>query len=264
MRDGQQKRDSKLRGILAGSQLTDAFEFNQTSDIPSDRQFCKFEAHVTPAGVLKAVMDLGEDAQCLAFTLPRNRDWKATQLNTTARLAFYPFDINCLAADMGAFVTGRPGDPGSVQGHILEFIQEPSTLSEPDDLVVYQHPHPWNFSVAPLFTSDEKLDLIMCDARFPLDDIELKETMDIGRTQLVQLALGLEHVKEGGKMIIRLSDIESWTAVDLLYTFTQFSYVDVFKHASTGTRWPDCYLLASNIRPLELAAITSVHRWKKA
>ncbi|KAK5635712.1 hypothetical protein RRF57_011424 [Xylaria bambusicola] len=203
-------------------------------------------------------MDISQDSNCLAFTLPPEDDWGPVRLNTTARLAFYPFDINCLAADMGAYVTKRQEPFGPNRPLHLE------ATPETRGLVACEHPEPGKFSVVPLLKPDDIFDLVICDARVFLGNLELQDSVEVDRMQLVQLALGLEHVRPGGKMVIRLARIESWSAVDLIHRFSQFSTLEIFKHFDVGTKWPDCYLVASNIRSKQTEAINAVSFWKQA
>jgi len=49
------------------------------------------------------------------------------------------------------------------------------------------------------------------------------------RLAVTQLAIGLEHVKIGGTMVVLLHKVEATDTVSLLYRFSKFSSVKLFK-----------------------------------
>ncbi|KAI1746860.1 hypothetical protein F4782DRAFT_543942 [Xylaria castorea] len=59
--------------------------------------------------------------------------------------------------------------------------------------------------------------------------VDYCEHLESPRLTLVQLALGFEHIRSGGKMVILMHKIELWRCVWFLRVFSKFSTVRVFK-----------------------------------
>ncbi|KAI1157417.1 hypothetical protein F5B18DRAFT_180843 [Nemania serpens] len=80
---------------------------------------------------------------------------------------------------------------------------------------------------------------------------------------MTQLAIGLEHMRPGGTMLVLLHKIELWMTVLLLRMFCKFSSVQVHKPKAGHKTRSSFYMVASNIRSQDEDAIQAVKRWKQ-
>ncbi|KAK3613819.1 hypothetical protein LTR56_027657 [Elasticomyces elasticus] len=77
------------------------------------------------------------------------------------------------------------------------------------------------------------------------------------------LALGLEHLKQGGTMIVLLHKVEAWRTVRLLHQFSKFSTVQLFKPTKAHATRSSFYMVATSIYPLRAEAVKAVEDWKE-
>ncbi|RDH26659.1 hypothetical protein BDQ94DRAFT_164298 [Aspergillus welwitschiae] len=95
------------------------------------------------------------------------------------------------------------------------------------------------------------------------DKATYREHREASRLALTQLALGLEHVKLGGTMIVLLHKVESPHTVQLLYTFTTFASVQLYNHTRFHAKRSSFYMLATNIRNDCPDAAVTTQGWKR-
>ncbi|KAF2158765.1 hypothetical protein M409DRAFT_38102, partial [Zasmidium cellare ATCC 36951] len=153
-------------------------------------------------------------------------------LQSLSRVTLKSLDITMLAADMG--------------------IQEIPTA----------HPDACRF--LPQQLGQQKHDLVICDGQVLRTHQRqaYRDRREARRLTVTQLALGLEHLREGGNMIVLLHRIEQWESFYLLYTFDQFSTVKVFKPRTAHTKRSSFYLVASDVQSKDHRALSAVTRWK--
>ncbi|KAI1322810.1 hypothetical protein F5Y16DRAFT_413025 [Xylariaceae sp. FL0255] len=192
---------------------------------------------MAPGGFVSAITKPYPKSKCRAFSLPPEVGGHKALLpsKTAKRVNITYLDINLLAADMGV------------------------------DDVPEDHPEPQSFLPRQL---DPKtlFDLVICDGQVlrTHERPEHRERLESARLILVQLALGLEHLRPGGKMVILLHKVETWDCIQLLYVFSHFSSIQLFKPKTTHKYKSTCYLVASDIQSQHEEAIKAVRMWKKA
>ncbi|KAH8162724.1 hypothetical protein CIB48_g5526 [Xylaria polymorpha] len=149
---------------------------------------------MAPGGFLSVAMYYNRGARYRAFSLPLENGGYKVRFVSAARVTINFLDLNLLAADMGV------------------------------DIIPPTHPEAAHFLPAQL-SSRDIFDLIICDGQVLRTHkrAQYRENLESPRLTLVQLALGLEHVRPGGKMIILLHRIESWRCVYFLYVLSKFS-----------------------------------------
>lgn len=79
-----------------------------------------------------------------------------------------------------------------------------------------------------------------------------------------QLILALERIRHGGTLVILLHKIEALDTMELLYLFSQFSDIEVFKPLRKHAIRSTFYLIAKNVQPSVESARVAVIAWKKA
>ncbi|KAL4787088.1 hypothetical protein BJX76DRAFT_364206 [Aspergillus varians] len=189
---------------------------------------------MAPGGFLATAVRINPEARALGFSLP---DWDGghgvllpEHPNVTLKL----LDITMLAEDMGL------------------------TDDIPSD-----HPDATNF-LPRQFTPDQTFDLVICDGQVlrTHERAAYREKKEASRLTLTQLALGLEHVKPGGTMVVLLHKVEALHTVRLLHTFSKFASVQLYKHAKIHAKRSSFYMIATNIRAGCEDAIMAIEGWK--
>ncbi|KAI5843366.1 hypothetical protein DFP73DRAFT_551715 [Morchella snyderi] len=96
--------------------------------------------------------------------------------------------------------------------------------------------------------------LVICDGnRLRSHEHGMVRKWEPMRLTLSQLILGLTHVRPGGSMIVLLHGADHWDTVGMMYRFSKFSDIHLFKPKAAHRNRSSFYLVANNIKP-ELAA----------
>ncbi|KAI9043208.1 uncharacterized protein KD926_004392 [Aspergillus affinis] len=210
-------------------QVTGALRIpSSPSDTPRILDMC-----MAPGGFLATALKINPESQALAFSLPISQKGHDVLLPKDPRVILKFLDITMLAADMG-------------------LVDIP-----------FDHPDGPNFLSRQL--GPELFDLIFCDGHVLRnhDRAAYREHTEATRLTLTQLALGLEHLRPGGTMIVLLHKIEALHNVQLLYTFSKFSTVRLFKHPKIHGKRSSFYMIATDIKSHGIDAAKAIERWKR-
>jgi len=188
---------------------------------------------MAPGGFLAKMLEKNPGARVLGLSLPVSEGGHKVLLPTAPDVTIEFLDITMLAADMG--VTDIP-------------------VEHPDASNIL----PQRFDPCQLF------DLIVCDGQVLRKHIRAayRETREARRLSVTQLAIGLEHIRSGGTMIVLLHKVEAINTVSLLYTFSRFSSVKLFKPKHHAKR-SSFYMIATNIQSQHCEAVLAVEKWKR-
>ncbi|RYO90572.1 hypothetical protein DL766_007440 [Monosporascus sp. MC13-8B] len=193
-----------------------------------------------PGGFLETALERNPEARAVAFSLPVSEGGHKMMLqpenspNVTLKFT----DITMLAADMG--VTSIP------EGH----------------------PDAAHFDLSRQFdSSDEQaalFDLVLCDGQVLRTHprAPYREIREARRLTSTQLALGLEHLRPGGTMVVLLHKLEAWDTLCLLYRFKRFATVRTFKPRIGHAKRSSFYMVAADVRSRGPEALAAIAQWK--
>jgi 23S rRNA U2552 (ribose-2'-O)-methylase RlmE/FtsJ len=188
---------------------------------------------MAPGGFLHAAMELNRHASATAYSLPVEDGGHKVLLPGHHSVKVKLLDITMLAADLGF------------------------------DNIPKEHPDRNNF-LPREFGDGRVFDMVFCDGQVLRNHkrAAYREKREARRLTVTQLALGLEHVKPGGTIIILLHKLEAVDTVELLCQFNHFSSITLFKPAKCHAKRSSFYMVASNIQTEHPEAITAIHNWK--
>ncbi len=133
------------------------------------------------------------------------------------------------------------------------------------DEVPVTHPDRASFrSVRPFFA--QTFHLVFCDGQVLRTHrrAEYREPQEARRLTLSQLILALQRISPGGTLVMLLHKIEAWDTAELLYKFSHFSSIQLFKPERKHAIRSSFYLVAQNVQPGSEAAKRAVEAWKQA
>lgn len=174
---------------------------------------------MAPGGYTTSALKYNPTAKATDITLPPDNGGHEVLLNSSRSTVFY-LDITMFAKEFGV---------GEV----------PST-----------HPEHDSFSLERPFINQE-FDLVICDGQVlrTHERAEYREPTEATRLTCSQLILTLQCIRYGGTIIILLHKIEALNTLELLYLFSQFSGIEVFKPLKKHAMRKTFYLIAKNFQP---------------
>ncbi|KAF4499404.1 methyltransferase family [Fusarium agapanthi] len=133
------------------------------------------------------------------------------------------------------------------------------------DDVPLNFPGPYDFLFEKVLGDNEKFDLVLCDGQVLRihPRAEWREPREATRLALTQTALGLEHLKNGGTMVILMHKLDSWRSFDLIHQFSKMATVKLYKHYKHHKIRSSFYLVAKNIQAESAFAKEMVAMWKQ-
>lgn len=213
--------------------FTRAFTIKPGQEAPAVLDLC-----MAPGTYLSKALERNPTAHAVAFSLPPSQGGLVPIVTESETVKIHLLDITMLAADMGL----APGD------------------------VPPEHPDADSFLHSRYLEGGRDFDLVLCDGAIrrtherPEYRMHGRETR---RLLLTQLALGLEHLRPGGTMIILLHKIERINTIRLLRGFKAFANVVLFKPKSGHAKRSSFYMIASAIRSDGEEATEAVAEWKR-
>ncbi|CEF85249.1 hypothetical protein FGSG_09211 [Fusarium graminearum PH-1] len=189
-----------------------------------------------PGGFIDQTMVMCHDiTRVRAMSLPQDEGGHEMRLrNKSVNVEFR--DITMLAGDMGV-----------VEQDI------PDSFPERDTFVLDR-----------VFQPDEKYDLVFCDGQVlrTQQRSEWRKRGEATRLQVTELALGLEHLRTGGTMIILMHMLNTWRSFKLIHQFSKIADVSLYKHHRHHRFRSSFYLVAKNVQAESSYAKSLVKLWK--
>lgn len=193
---------------------------------------------MAPGSYLDFALKINPTAHAVAFTLPPEQGGLVPVVEASETVSIHMLDINMLAADMGV---------------------------GPDD-IPESHPDAANFLHSRYLEDGRDFDLVICDGavfRITQDLASHRVAREPRRLFLAQMAMGLEHLREGGTMIVLLHKVDGLNTIRLLRDFHNFAKVVLFKPESGHAKRSSFYMIASNVQSADPKAIEAVREWKR-
>ncbi|KAF7190844.1 hypothetical protein HII31_08003 [Pseudocercospora fuligena] len=172
-----------------------------------------------PGGFLLAALKQNPGSQALAFSLPTQVGGHKMLMEPNASATITWADITMFAADMGV------------------------------ENIVESHPDRINFLPRQL-QDNQKFDLVICDGKVlrTHSRADYRAQRETRRLTSTQLALGLKHIRSGGTMIILLHKPEMWSSLHLIFEFSKFAQLQLFKPPKAHAKRSSFYLVATGIQ----------------
>ncbi|MCJ1352045.1 MAG: hypothetical protein MMC33_002029 [Icmadophila ericetorum] len=193
---------------------------------------------MAPGGYSTSALKLHNDAIIRGISLPREQGGHLLHLNPKQ----YPDgQVQCLFEDMTMFATEFGVD--SIPEH---------------------HPEKSDFLTYRPF-ADLSFNLIFADGQtlHTHERLSYREQFEKRRLLMSQLIIALQRIEPGGTMVILLHKIEAWDTTFLLYQFSQFSEIWLFKQKIAHRFRSSFYLIAKKVKPKSTAALAAVRGWKE-
>lgn len=213
--------------------ITKGFRISRTGTKDEPQHIVDF--CMAPGGFSSVARGANPGAHTLAFTLPHVLGGHRVELPVHRDVDVKYVDMNLLAADMG-----------------VENIPQ-------------VHEEAANFLPRMLPEGERIFDLAICGGAMlrTHERASYREQNEAVRLSATQLAMGMEHLREGGTMIVLLHKVEATRTVRLMHQFSTFSKVRLFKPSKAHNTRSSFYMVASGVQVLQPKAIAAVGGWKK-
>lgn len=198
-----------------------------------------------PGGFLNTAMRHNPGCAAVGFSLDPAEGGYSNLLSPFRRRCIKFLDVTMLAEDMGIALADVPAD----------------------------HPDAAKFLPRQLAEADA-FDLVLCDGhilrtqdrshgRTGPGSKNYRDLYEIYRLKYVQLALGLEHLKPGGTLVVLLHKAETWNTLCTVRRLARISdRVQLHKPRVSHTTRSSFYLVATGVDSAHLEAAEAVAKWK--
>jgi len=189
---------------------------------------------MAPGGFMAAALRFNPDATATTFSLPVDMGGHAVLLPDNINIRHNFLDITMLAADMG--------------------------MAD----IPTEHPEAKDFITQKKIRDGDLFDLVICDGQVLRTHkrSEAREKREAARLGTTQLALGLEHLQPGGRMVVLLHKVEMWSTVCVLRTFSRFARVRLYKPKRKWATRSSFYMIATDIQSRHESALAAVESYK--
>lgn len=190
---------------------------------------------MAPGGFLETALNFNPGAQALGLSLPLSKGGHKVLLPRRRGVQLEFLDVTMLAADMGVSASDIPPDHVDAENFLPRY-----------------------------FDPARRFDLVICDGQVlrTHERAPYREKREASRLMTAQLALGLQHIRPGGNMVVLLHRLETWAALRLVYNFTEFSSVRLFKPKSGHAKRSSFYMVASDVQSQHPEAVAAIQKWK--
>lgn len=194
---------------------------------------------MAPGGFSHFLLQLNPTAQVCGISLPPSKGGHKLFLDLQdSRVTVKFMDITLLCAEM---------------------LDSANTIVPPD------HPDAGDFTETRPYLSDV-FDLVICDGQVLRTHkrAEYREPVEATRLLVSQLVLALQRIRVGGTMVVLLHKLETWSNLQLLYMFSKFSQVQLFKPERSHAIRSSFYLIAKSVQPRNSHALKAISGWRRS
>jgi hypothetical protein len=86
---------------------------------------------------------------------------------------------------------------------------------------------------------------------------------EVTRLISAQLILALTRIKTGGTLVMLLHKLDTWQTANLLYTFSKFSNIKLFKPCNHHKTRSSFYMIAKNVDEKSEHAKSALKSWRE-
>lgn len=210
---------------------TNAFKIPPVDSTPSTI----LDICMAPGAFLEIALKKNPGSHALAFSLPVSCGGYKSRLASSLNVKRVFLDVTMLAADMDV------------------------------DQIPEGHEDAENFLPRQL-EEGRLFDLVICDGQVLRQHprAPYREKREATRLATTQLALGLQHLRPGGTIIVLLHRLEAWNTANLIWMFHKTSSVQLFKPKKGHAKRSSFYMVATNVESQHPEAVEAVKRLKES
>lgn len=191
------------------------------------------------------------------------------------------FSHTALAANENATVCAVTLDPkmgghdvmlrhGDFTGELhLEFMDVTMLAGEmgvTEYEIPLEHPEARKLNYSRIFEDVDEFDLVFCGGTPTRNHRQhrapYRDYVEGLRLSVSQLVIALNHIREGGTIVMLMHRAETWTTCQLMYMLSKFSNIRPFKPRCAHRTKSSFYLVATEVKPDSAEAKDAVRRWK--
>ncbi|KAM0248136.1 hypothetical protein ACHAQJ_009581 [Trichoderma viride] len=188
-----------------------------------------------PGGFLESAIKMNSGARATAFSLPPTQGGHEVIMPLGSNVTFKYADVTMFAGDLGY-----------------------------TDMVPEENPEAESFVLGRSISPEQRFHLVFCDGQVLRTHVRAayRERWESRRLTATQLAIGLEHVSPGGTMVVLLHKLDATDTASLVYTFSRFSSIKLFKPSRAHAKRSSFYMIATNIQNDSPHAREAIEDWK--
>jgi 23S rRNA U2552 (ribose-2'-O)-methylase RlmE/FtsJ len=212
----------------------------------STRCFQKYQSRDTlildvcmaPGGFSQYLLDSLPSSTVRGISLPPENGGHKIFLRSTGRAEVVLFDITMLKCEMEEEDRAVDIPPGHADAD--NFINDRPFIST-------------------------KFDIALCDGQVLRTHKrpEYRENLEASRLCVSQFVFAMNRIRTGGTMIVLLHKLQLWRSFELIYTFSKFATVQLFKPAKAHRIRGSFYMVATDVNPSTTAALEAISTWKE-
>lgn len=219
-----------------GEQLqehTGAFNITANAGDSKILDFC-----MAPGGFLSTATKYNPDSKVLAFSLSPEKGGHRVLLERDPKVTVIFRDITMFAGDMG----------------VTELPAGQSTHADADNLFFTPHLKP-----------ETLFDLVICDGQVlrTHERASYRESREPLRLHCTQLGVGVQHLQPGGTLVMLLHKSDALATMSLIYTFSKFATIQLFKPQPFHAIQSSFYMIATNVQSNDVEAVRAIDMWQK-
>lgn len=107
-------------------------------------------------------------------------------------------------------------------------------------------------------------DLVICDGQVlrTHQRAPYREACEATRLILSQLVIAMQRIRQGATIVVLLHKSHAWNSIELLYEFSKFASVRLFKPTRIHSIRSSFYMIATEVNPAHDSAKAAVEKWK--